>query len=66
MAREKRAWQPREMQMITEWLTRNFPDRRWKTRVRLGSPPEALVTPERRGRPRLHEDKTTQGKELLA
>ena len=47
MAKGKRRWQPREMQMVTEFLTKFYADRRWKTRVRLGSPPEALITPER-------------------
>lgn len=46
-ARGKRRWQPREMQMVSEFLTKHFADRRWKTRVRLGSPPEALMSPER-------------------
>ena len=52
MARAKRSWQPREMQMVTEFLTKFYAARRWKTRVRLGSPPEALIreemTPEER------------------
>ena len=34
------------MQMVTEWLVKFYADRHWKTRVRLGSPPEALITPE--------------------
>ena len=34
------------MQMVTEFLTKYYGDRHWKTRVRLGSLPEALITPE--------------------
>ena len=32
--------------MVTEFLTKYYPLRSWKTRVRLGSPPEAMITPE--------------------
>ena len=34
----RRAWQPREMQLLTEWLIKNYSHTRWQTRVRLGSP----------------------------
>jgi len=36
--KEKRTWQPREMQMLTEWLTKTQTGKRWMTRVRLGAP----------------------------
>ncbi|MCW3990623.1 MAG: hypothetical protein NWE88_11185, partial [Candidatus Bathyarchaeota archaeon] len=46
----KRAWQPREMQMVAEWLAKNFPGDPYMTRVRLGTPrsstPRADMTPE--------------------
>ena len=52
MSRAKRAWQPREMQMLAEFLTENYSERRFKMRVRLGSHPESLIhegmTPEER------------------
>jgi len=44
--RERRSWQPREMQMLTEWLTKTQADKRWMTRVRLGSPKPATPRPD--------------------
>ena len=44
--RERRMWQPREMQMVTEWLTKTQIGKRWMTRVRLGSPKPAVPRPE--------------------
>jgi len=48
--REKRSWQPREMQMLSEWLRKVFPKSVKMTRVRLGSPkpaePKAYMSPE--------------------
>jgi len=41
----KRTWQPREMQMVTEYLTREYPRTFWATRVRLGSPHPELLMP---------------------
>lgn len=50
--RKKRSWQPREMQMVVEWLMQFYPGDAWKTRVRLGAPksstPRADMTPEER------------------
>jgi len=46
MARGKRAWQPREMQMLAEWLTKTQKGKRWLMRVRLGSPRPAVPHPE--------------------
>jgi len=50
--KQTRAWQPREMQMLSEWLTKTYPNGRFQTRVRLGSPkseiPRADMTPEER------------------
>jgi len=43
---EKRGWQPREMQMLTEWLTKTQKGKRWLTRVRLGSPKPEIPRPE--------------------
>jgi len=43
---EKRHWQPREMQMITEWLAKTQAGKRWMTRVRLGSPRPEIPRPE--------------------
>ena len=43
---EKRAWQPREMQMITEWLAKTQAGKRWMTRVRLGSPRPEVPRPD--------------------
>jgi len=45
-AREKRSWQPREMQMLAEWLTKTQPGKRVLTRVRLGSPRPEVPRPE--------------------
>lgn len=49
---DKRRWQPREMQMVTEWLQRTQTGKRWQTRVRLGTPtpstPTADMTVEER------------------
>ena len=46
----KRAWQPREMQMVAEWLAKTFPGDPYMTRVRLGTPrsstPRQDMTPE--------------------
>lgn len=39
----RRAWQPREMQLLTEWLIKNYSHARWQTRVRLGSPHPELT-----------------------
>lgn len=48
--KQKRSWQPREMQMLAEWLTKTQRGKRYMTRVRLGSPkpsaPAAELTPE--------------------
>lgn len=43
--RQKRSWQPREMQMLTEWLSKTQKGKRWITRVRLGSPKPAIPRP---------------------
>jgi len=43
---QKRSWQPREMQMVTEWLMKTHPGDRWQTRVRLGSPSPTSPNPE--------------------
>jgi len=43
---EKRAWQPREMQMLSEWLVKTQKNKRWMTRVRLGSPRSEIPRPE--------------------
>jgi len=43
---EKRHWQPREMQMLTEWLTKTQRGKRWMTRVRLGSPRPEVPRPD--------------------
>lgn len=45
VTRPKRSWQPREMQMLTEWLTKTQRGKRWLTRVRLGSPKPAIPRP---------------------
>jgi len=51
-AGEKRHWQPREMQMLSEWLARTQAGKRCLTRVRLGTPrsetPRPDMTPEER------------------
>jgi len=39
----KREWQPREMQLLTEWLMKNYSHAKWQTRVRLGSPHPSLT-----------------------
>jgi len=44
--REKRSWQPREMQMLSEWLVKTQQGKRWMTRVRLGSPRPEIPRPE--------------------
>jgi len=48
----KRAWQPREMQMLGEWLIKNYGTTPYQTRVRLGSlmpsKPRAEMTIEER------------------
>ena len=50
--KQTRSWQPREMQMLSEWLAKNYPDGRYMTRVRLGAPkseiPSAYMSPEER------------------
>ena len=43
---DKRRWQPREMQMVTEWLQKTQHGKRWMTRVRLGSPTPSTPRPE--------------------
>ena len=45
-AKQKRSWQPREMQMLSEWLVKTQRDKRWQMRVRLGSPRPAVPRPE--------------------
>ena len=45
-AREKRAWQPREMRMVAEFIRERYPDRRHFTRVRLGRLPSQLIRPD--------------------
>lgn len=42
----KRAWQPREMQMLAEWLAKTQRGKRWMTRVRLGSPTPSVPRPD--------------------
>jgi len=44
--RNVRSWQPREMQMLTEWLTKTQAGKRWLTRVRLGSPKPEVPRPD--------------------
>ena len=44
--KEKRHWQPREMQMLSEWLVKTQKGKRWMTRVRLGSPRAEIPRPE--------------------
>jgi len=36
--RQRRQWQPRELKMLSEYLTQEFPETPYKTRVRLGRP----------------------------
>jgi len=47
---EKRSWQPREMQMLSEYIAKNLSDKRVLTRVRLGTPrsevPDRTMTAE--------------------
>jgi len=43
---EKRAWQPREQQMVAEWLSKAYPQARTMTRVRLGAPKPAIPRPD--------------------
>lgn len=43
--KQKRAWQPREMQMLAEWLAKFQHGKRWQMRVRLGSPNPSLIRP---------------------
>jgi len=43
---QKRSWQPREMQMLTEWLVKTQKNKRWQTRVRLGSPTPSTPRPD--------------------
>ena len=43
---DKRRWQPREMQMLSEWLVKTQQGKRWRTRVRLGSPKSEVPRPE--------------------
>lgn len=42
---DKRRWQPREMQMLAEWLAKTQTGKRWMTRVRLGSPRSEVALP---------------------
>ena len=42
---DKRRWQPREMQMLSEWLAKTQSGKRWMTRVRLGSPRSEVPLP---------------------
>ena len=46
MIQEKRMWQPREMQMLAEWLAKTQVGKRFMTRVRLGTPKPAVPRPE--------------------
>ena len=43
---DKRRWQPREMQMLSEWLAKTQQGKRWMTRVRLGSPRSEYPRPD--------------------
>ena len=43
---DKRRWQPREMQMLSEWLAKTQTGKRWMTRVRLGSPRSEVPRPD--------------------
>lgn len=45
-ARRKRHWQPREIQMLTEWLAKTQKGKRWMTRVRLGAPKPSVPRPD--------------------
>lgn len=42
----KRSWQPREMQMVAEWLAKTFPGDPYMTRVRLGAPRPSVPRPD--------------------
>ena len=42
---ERRAWQPREMKMVAEYIREIYPGARHFTRIRLGPPPASLITP---------------------
>jgi len=44
--REKRHWQPREMQMLAEWIAKTQQGKRVLQRVRLGSPSSSVPTAE--------------------
>ena len=44
--KQKRSWQPREMQMLSEWLVKTQQGKRWMTRVRLGSPKPSVPRAE--------------------
>lgn len=50
--KQKRSWQPREMQMLAEWLAKTQKGKKFRMRVRLGSPrgsrPEEELTPAER------------------
>jgi len=46
MAGEKRSWQPREMQMLSEWVTKTQAGKRVLQRVRLGSPKPEIPRPD--------------------
>lgn len=43
MTKEKRAWQPREMLMLAEYLQLKYSKHLYQTRVRLGSIPKELI-----------------------
>lgn len=43
-AKPTRAWQPREMQMLSEFLAKVYPNARVATRVRLGTPKSEVPT----------------------
>ena len=45
-SRQKRAWQPREMQMVNEWLATTQSGKKTMTRVRLGSPKSSIPRPD--------------------
>lgn len=45
-AKEKRHWQPREMQMLAEWVAKTQAGSRVLQRVRLGSPTPSVSRPE--------------------
>lgn len=44
--KQKRKWQPREMQMLAEWLAKTHAGKRWMMRVRLGAPKPSTPTAE--------------------